>query len=420
MSKESVMFSHWDGGRGHINRVLDVAQEAKRRSMRVGLITTKVIESSLPQLFDSVYTVPTRPETQGSRQYEMPLYSHARSHGQRQRGLGFSRDSILEINAAELVAIDDFKPNVIVNDYRDTIKNVADFRGVPLVGIVQSNGHTKGQRLGWFLHVDDPELPTCVDDFNAARESLGLPSIIDEREMFMGDYQIIPSIPEIDPVAGDHSTTRYVGLLSYRSEAALSEPALEIPDDYIVSNASAENRRDYGQRIILQQIPEIRKINLVCTGEAPCQTADVQLRFGALAIRSYVNYAKLLPRSKAFISYGGHGSTLSALLHGVPIIGMGPFSSEQRGTLENIQSYGAGVVLPHQAELESITAADMGGLRTYGNWSTSLTETELAEAIDVVTGQREYRDRAAELADKLRGSGGASMVVDILQEKMGI
>lgn len=417
MSKEkSILFSHWDGGRGHINRVLDVAEESKKRGMRIGIITTAAMKDSLPIEFDNVYIVPTRPPAQPVPGYELPLYSHARSHGQRLKGLGFSRDFIIDVNNQELSVIDDFKPDLVVNDYRDTIKNVTESKSIPLVSIVQSNGHLEGQTLGWFSNVDDPDKPSCLGAFNEARESMGLDTLLDEREMFTGDYQIIPSIPEIDPVGDKSSSTHYVGMLSCCSGDRAKEDTLfhDPTHRYAVCNVVAPNRKDYGQSKLLESIPELLPLDIISTGESALDVRTIRQRLGTFAARQYVDYNQILPSSRVFVSYGGHGSTLSALIHGVPVIGLGPFSSEQRGTLENIQAYGAGLVVPHDTHLNSIRAHDMDNANIYGSWRTKITREQLVDALDVVTRQDSYILHAMALAVRLRKAGGSKRATDII------
>lgn len=419
-SKGKILFTHWDGGRGHINRIIDIAKESKIRGYRIGLITTAAIKNSFSSsIFDSVYSIPTRPRVQSPLSYKLPLYSHARSHGQRQRGLGFCKDFILGVNRLEELAIGKFNPDVIVNDYRDTIKNITDRLSIPLVSIVQSNGHVNGQRLGWFLDVDDTNIPSCLNEFNEARYELGLSELFDERDLFMGDIQIVPSIPEIDPVNDELSSTWHVGLLSSLKSMPDGGDCIDVDslaDNYIVCNIAAINRQRYGQDILLKKVPQELDLDVISTGESIGNTETIQRRLGRYIARQYINYDQVLPHCGAFVSYGGHGSTLKALTYGVPIVGLGAFSSEQRGTLENICNYGAGIVIPHGSQLESIVAPDMDNMNIYGNWSTTITHEKTVEAIEEVL-HDSYAVQAMKLAIKLRQCGGSVKVVNLIEQR---
>lgn len=418
VGEKRVLFSHWDGGRGHLNRVLDVAKESKLRGYYTGIITTQGTRDSLPVEFDEVYSVPNRPDYSGADVgYELPLYSHARSHGQRLRGLGFSRDFILDTNKLELDVVDYFKPDIIVNDYRDTIKNVADLLNIPLVGIVQSNGHVDGQKLGWFEVVGDEDVPSCLSSFNEARESLGLSELMDEREMFGGDVRVIPSIPEVDPLLSYSSDTVYSGLLSYRTNIkGVADGHRVPPHSYLVCNVSASNRRRYGQDELMKSVVDLIDISIVSAGEERDYNYKSRSRIGSYIASKFIDYDTVFPDSKAFISYGGHGSTLAALEAGLPILGLGPFSSEQRGTLENIKSYGAGTILSHGDGLESIRASDMNGLNIYGNWNSSITPESIVESIDNILSNENFALRSMELSYKLRKLNGRKIVNDTIED----
>jgi UDP:flavonoid glycosyltransferase YjiC (YdhE family) len=418
--EKKILFTHWDGGRGHINRILDVADESKKRGYRIGIITTKAISHSLPFAFDNTYIIPTRPPLQPPPDYELPLYSHARSHGQRLRGLGFSRDFILSVNKQEQRAVDDFIPDVVVNDYRDTIKNVTDISDIPLVGIVQSNGHPSGQQLGWFIDVADTNIPSCLNEFNEARTSKGLDALSDEREMFAGDYQIIPSVPEIDPIEAHSSQVDYVGLLSYRyRNKPINNPSiLGQNDKKVVCNVTPSNRQKYGQEDILKAIPQSLNVNIMNIDESGVKVRTIKQRLGIFATRRFIDHNLVLPGSSVFITYGGHGSVLSALKYGVPILGLGPYSSEQHGTLQNIQSYGAGLILPHGSQIKNIHASDMGDMNIYGYWQTSITANQIIRKLQTILNEDYYSLRAMDLANKLEKAGGAIAAVDAIEKQI--
>ena len=189
-----------------------------------------------------------------------------------------------------------------------------------------------------------------------------------------------------------------------------------LADNYIVCNITAINRQRYGQDILLKKVPQELDLDVISTGESIGNTETIQRRLGRYIARQYINYDQVLPHCGAFVSYGGHGSTLKALTYGVPIVGLGAFSSEQRGTLENICNYGAGIVIPHGSQLESIVAPDMDNMNIYGNWSTTITHEKTVEAIEEVL-HDSYAVQAMKLAIKLRQCGGSVKVVNLIEQR---
>jgi UDP:flavonoid glycosyltransferase YjiC (YdhE family) len=65
-------------------------------------------------------------------------------------------------------------------------------------------------------------------------------------------------------------------------------------------------------------------------------------------IEHYVPQAAVLPRVDVVISHAGHGTTLGALRHGVPMLAL-PMTSDQRANAERLVAAGAGLMLEPRA-----------------------------------------------------------------------
>lgn len=217
LGEPRMLFSYWDGGRCHLNRTMAIATEAMSSGVECGFITSEKFASDIGRIAtqENIYVIPNRPP-HTPPPYDLPLYSHAYGHGQRLRGLGFANEAwVAETTAKEIAAVQSFRPNVIVNDYRDTIRTSAEIVGVPVVGVTHTTGNTDGLRFGWWTPLPaHTKIPDCTDSFNAVRAEYGLAALTDERYMFTGDVSIIPSSPSIDPLIQRTHPSHYVGKIA--------------------------------------------------------------------------------------------------------------------------------------------------------------------------------------------------------------
>jgi len=71
----------------------------------------------------------------------------------------------------------------------------------------------------------------------------------------------------------------------------------------------------------------------------------------------FADHDRLLERAAVMVGHGGHGTTMRALRHGVPIVGIPNKAVDQAGITRLIEEWGAGLALPPDAGADRIQAA---------------------------------------------------------------
>lgn len=151
-----------------------------------------------------------------------------------------------------------------------------------------------------------------------------------------------------------------------------------------------------GQQRVLQNILDalsglpVRAI--VTTGPAvPAQ--DLRVPENA-ELHSYLPHAELLPTVSLVIGHGGHGTTMAALSHNLPVIVL-PMARfmDQFKIGQALEKAGAGHLLPKRS-----------------------SPTRIRQAIEQVLGDERYRLAASRLGVEIRQQDGASVAADAITE----
>ena len=423
-----AMISFWDGGRCHFTRAMTVADEMLQRGLEVGAITSEKYASEICNTLGSenTFVVPNRPDEIKKPPYSFPLYSHAFTHAQRLRGLGFDNIRWLQsITEMEVAAIEAFKPDVIVNDYRDTVRTSAEYLGVPVVAINHTTGNVDGFRFGWW--VDPPKdsiLPFCLDSFNEIRSNLGLPEITDERYMFSGDHNLIPSIEEIDPLQNESPNSTYVGRLSSWQRTVSFAPIDDAFSPKIFSYASGEvTRPQYGIETMLSDVISAERSAgfYIVAGDQQRyanNTVHQARAMGRVLLDEYIPGYDATKDSDLVLTQGGSGTVALSLSLGKPMICIGPPQSDCSSVFRGVEQNHAGIMLNHsEGPLERMKAPDLGDdVDIFGYWSSEITPSKILDAIHRVIDDPTYTENAERLGKKLLALGGASTAVDIIEQ----
>ncbi len=108
-----------------------------------------------------------------------------------------------------------------------------------------------------------------------------------------------------------------------------------------------------------------------------------------IVVRPWVSQLDILRQASVFVSHGGMNSVSESLHHGVPLVVV-PQMGEQELVGRQVERLGAGVHLARQ----HVTAAS------------------LRAAVQRVSGERTFRDRAAWIGDSFRAAGGPGRGAD--------
>lgn len=420
------MFGFWDGGWGHFTRTMALASEANDRGYEVGIITSPKYVDSIDALgvATTVEVIPNRNPDSLPPPQPFPFYSHAFRHAQRQLGLRFDDIEWLEnVTRQEIEAINSFRPTVIVNDYRDTLKTAAQARSLPVVAVNHSSGNIHGKPFGWWTELPaDAELPDCRDSFNEVRQKYGLSDITDERELFSGDLNIIPSIPEVDPLANPSSDSHYVGRLTRPSQVHPFAPlAASHLAGRVFSYVGEKTRPQYGyEKMLIDVISSNPNLGFYVVGEESRYSnagLDWRQTLGRVVVSDYIPAEQAAREADIVLTHGGHETTMIALSLDTPLICVGAYHTDGSNTFKEVEKQGAGILLPHSEQpLTRRKAPDLGpDIDIFGHWHTDLTAETINASIEQIYSNPAYAENAARLGRSVRALGGATLALDIIE-----
>ncbi len=426
-SQKRILFSFWDGGWGHLARIRNLAIEALERGHQVGFIVSEKYADELSKLVPSkyIFIIPNRPPNTPAPPYKFPVYSHAFRQAQHLRGLGFDNVEWLTQNAKkEIAAIEKFRPDVIVNDNRSTMRTAAEACGVPVVAIAHTTGNLNGYHLGsWIEPPAHAILPDCRDSFNEVRKSFGLPEIENELHMYNGEANIIPSIPALDPLKHPSPNSYYVGAISQWESGSRTFKPITAPTRHnIFSYIGEPTRPSFGFEDMMQEVIESEPdLGFYVIGDPDKYRGpkvQARQREGSVVIAPFIPATPALSDSSILLTHGGLSSICIALSLGKPVIGVGAFQSEAASTIRHAEQAGVGIYLPHsEGPLEEMKAPDLGeNVSIFGHWQTALTGSKIQQAINTVLEDKSYAAKAAELGVELAAYGGVKRALDIIEK----
>lgn len=201
----------------------------------------------------------------------------------------------------------------------------------------------------------DTGLPTI----NAARARLGLPPLIHVFDQYDRlDAFLLLTARAFDFPARLPPNVRYAG-------PVLDDPAWAKPwqppwacDDprplVLVSFSSGYQAQEDVIRRTISALYSLGVRAVVTTGEAldpAAFLAPPHVHVVASAL-----HGDLLPHAHAIVTHCGHGTTMKALIHGVPLVCI-PMGRDQNDTAARVVARGAGVRLPPSASPERIASA---------------------------------------------------------------
>ncbi len=264
----------------------------------------------------------------------------------------------------ELRAIDDFGPDVVVSDMRNTASVAASMRDLPSFTC---------HNLRLFRHPLNALLPELL----VTLEQLGVGRF--HARKILGDVVLVPDLPLLDPlsdipeetaalVSGMVSEIRHIGPLVAERLRTGPIAADRPPLLHLTLGGSGGGDKD-----LLRAVAAARDLRIpmaVTLGvEGPeSETLSREVKDAAAGAEIDVatfrhDAADLTARATAAVLHGGHSSMMEALLNATPMMFM-PHSEEQRGNAARIAALGLGAVVGPDDPLETVTAKLVSVLET--------------------------------------------------------
>ena len=330
----------------HVSRPLALAQTLDRERYAITFACGDAWASFIDNAGFTRYPIPTMsPEEFASRL----------SKGRRI----FTRSRLAEYVKAELDLLAKTSPDVVVGDFRVSLRISTAVAGVPYVALANAYWspfstlpfpmpeHPSVRLLG--PRVSRALLPAILPlvfhlhtrDFNRLCRQYGLPPTGSLGEMYTsGDWTLYLDIPTLAPTANLPTTHRYIGPVVWEAPASLPAWWDEVANDsalVYVALGSSGDRRLWDP--VMEAVAALPLRAAVATAGRPVKRLSSNV-FTA----EYLPGLKIASRAALVVSNGGSPTAYQALACGVPVLGM-PSNADQYLMMESVAREGAGILI---------------------------------------------------------------------------
>ena len=260
-----------------------------------------------------------------------------------------------------------WRPDVIVREsweFGSTL--VAEQEGIPIV------------RVGLGLaEMEEQSIALAAPSVDEARATLGLPSDpAGDRLAAEPCFTTIPEPLEAPGAAMPGSTHRFrFGVSEDRAELADWWPGNEDPLVYLTfgSVAAGEHLPFFPElyRSAIEALAPLPVRVLMTIGDSAREAAELGELPENVHVETWVPHDDVARRADVIVCHGGFGSTLGALAHGVPLVILPLFSSDQWLNGAAVARAGAGISLEGEGPGRSVlglpapeTLGELGGAVT--------------------------------------------------------
>ncbi|MGM1050635.1 MAG: glycosyltransferase [Bacillota bacterium] len=259
----------------------------------------------------------------------------------------FAQIGLLDQNFLEswifhrIAMLEKVHPDIVFVDMSPHTLIAAKFLGVPVVSITQGCFHPQGEAVfSWGEHPRN--LPKIAPIINPILDNLKLPSIERMEELNSGDLDIIPGIPETDPISdpevvflGPINTDH--NFLPETVSCDLLKPYILVYTGRLQDSTGASGL--HLLKLIVHAFKDTQTHIYITSGTVMPSSIQNSLPKNIVSVPFFSE--DMLKNSILFIHHGGHGSCLSSLKHGIPSLII-PTHTEREYNARKIQKIGTG------------------------------------------------------------------------------
>lgn len=226
------------------------------------------------------------------------------------------------------------------------------------------------------------------------RNSLGLGEVTEPQSLWAGVPSVVAGIPELGLPLSAPANVHHVGWIA--EHPPHERPAVQIPAGDAPLVVVAHSTSQMGQAAVLQTVLEgladLPVRVLVTTGPAVAPTLlDLPANASAVA---YLPHEHVLGDANLVVHHAGHGTTLTALAHGVPMVCL-PMGRDQFFLAQRVEELGVGLQLPPGS-----------------------SPGDVAAAVRAVLDDPTFADAARRMAEAIAAFGGADAAANVVVESV--
>lgn len=328
----NVLMVLWDGG-GNVPPFLGIGRELVRRGHHVRCLGPEALRGGVER--ESMAFVATVHGAPFDPREPLPLAESQMRQGAVFFGGGYAND----VSAA----VERERPDVVVVDcFLAAAHAELERCGVP-------HGLLAHTPPSWFVPFWDAALlaPT-----NYMRARSGLAAVGSVLECWAKAGRVLvtstPLMEVAHPELDRLTNIRYTGPVGAAGTMTIGHegPSLSEPLVLVTFSTTA-----MGQELplhnVIQALSELPVRAIVTTG--PAVRAAGLPQAPNVEVREWVSHAEVLPRASLMVTHAGHGSVMTALSFGVPLLCM-PLGRDQMFIAERVQAIGAGRHLPADSD----------------------------------------------------------------------
>ncbi|RMH64313.1 MAG: hypothetical protein D6677_05155 [Calditrichaeota bacterium] len=385
MTRILLLPSDHGGGRGHVSRVVYLAERFRRQGFQPAIILEKKhYDSGVAEMYER-FLLDTRPERLvkyqlrkpfkpgvhlKSRLRERPVYNAFNSLAYQVPRDGYWSERLVRYRLKKLGRIiRRFKPDVLVGDTHLLTRLLGAIHHLPVVQITRTQGFPPAPDFAWWG--DDESAFIAPDGLGPFRKILDELQLEAGRveDLLRGDRYLIPAAPRVEPVHKTENDVIYTGPFAHYDRGNQAIPFFDIPSDsprIYVSIGGGAGRS--GEKKFFEQLIDVFDKSdyrvLVSTGNR-VKAKNYHKRSANMQFVNWIHGPSAIARSDALIFHGGYGTMMEALMLGKPALVL-PSHSEQRANGERLNRLGVGQVLPIWQRMETLTLEWPYGTFTQG------------------------------------------------------
>lgn len=235
---------------------------------------------------------------------------------------------------------------------------------------------------------------------NRLRTHAGLPEVVNLWETWARYLSLSNSIRPLDPLAEQTPAIfRYLGPMAEELPASGWKSPWAVFDcrPLVLVSFSTGPYWDQTSRV-LRTLDAIRKRKIRALVTAGPTEIDVDMVPDNAVIVRHVPHDEILSQVALTITHAGHGTVMTSLKHGVPLVCLPNLAGDQPILASQVQALGCGLAL----DGDSATSREIGG------------------AIDRLIEEHSFRARAESLATTISESPGVAAAAEELEQLLAV